>query len=229
MIGRFLSVIVTIACLVAIGVASGVITDRWGVSVDVVAAAGRLNSIPMQIDGWTGTDVQIDQRQLDGAGALGSMSRVYQSPDRMHLVSVTILCGRHGPIATHEPTVCFVGSGMKQVARERGTTIEHGSAHSSFRTAEFSSPTPGEPVQQTFWGWSRGADEWSTPENPRIEFASAKALYKLYFVTPVSVTKSEKTQAETDPAVLRFMSSFLAQLPESLKVDSPKPASSGRS
>ena len=213
---RLLATIVTIGCLAAIGVASGKINDRWGIPAELLAAAEGLKKVPMEIDGWTATEAPIDDRQLEVAGAMGSLSRIYYSPDKGHAVIVTILCGRHGPISLHEPTVCFVGAGMKQLRPESQVEVEHGATDSSFLNTEFSSPKPGEPVQRTFWSWSADTRKWNAPKNPRLEFVNAKVLYKVYFITPLGTSGGE-TKTETPPEVEQFMASFLKQLPEYLQ------------
>ncbi len=224
---RIFATCVTIGCLAAIGVAYGKINDRWGVPTELLAAAEGLKKVPMEIDGWTATEVPIDQKQLDVAGAMGSLSRIYSSPDKAHGVIVTILCGRHGPISLHEPTVCFVGAGMKQLRPVSQVKVDHGAADSSFLNTEFSSPKPGEPVQRTFWSWSTDTRKWKAPENPRMEFVSAKVLYKVYFITPLGTSTGE-TETETPPEVLQFMSSFLKQLPEYLKASPRATVASAR-
>jgi hypothetical protein len=226
-ISRVIAIGVTLACLASIGIASGLMTDRWGVPADVLSIAGRLRSVPLNVDGWTGTEAPITQRQLDAAGALGYISRAYRSPNKSQLVGVTILCGRPGPISLHEPTVCFVEAGMKQLDAEKPVNVDHGNVQSTFRSADFASPTPGDPVQRTFWSWSTDASRWTTPDQPRIAFVREPALYKVYFSTPLLSGRAE-TRVETDPEALRFISSFLAQLPGFLQAETPKRASVSR-
>jgi hypothetical protein len=211
---RILLFIVAVALLASIGIAHGVVTGRWGESAELLAACDKLQATTIDVDGWKSAPAPIDQRQLDVAGARASMSRLYQKADGTAAVSVTVLCGRHGPISLHPPTVCFTGAGMSQVGAVQSETMGIGAAKGTFSQADFASNAVGDPNRRTWWAWSNDGQKWTTPKSPRIEFASSNYLYKIYFITPV---EKDGSGSGTSQAVSTFMTSYLTNFSEAMK------------
>lgn len=72
-----------------------------------------LSMFPMRVDGWTGTDQQIDQETRDVLGAGDFMSRVY-SQDRQQLpISLFIgyFASQRSGQTIHSPKHCLPGAG----------------------------------------------------------------------------------------------------------------------
>lgn len=217
---RFAAPLAAVASVAAFGIAYGLNADRWGVSPQVAEAAARLNTIPMTVDGWQGVSDEIDARQMHNAGAAGYLARRYTNAAG-NAVAITILCGRHGPISLHPPTVCFKGSGMKQKGEPTTTTFDHGQV-SSFTTVDFVPPDLLAQPMRTHWAWSFDARQWTNPELPRITFASKPYLYKMYIMTPVTETDSNGDFGPTDPEVTAFIQAFLKQLPDYIAAPAAK-------
>ena len=175
-----------IAALAATGYLQGIWTDRWTSSPDVGAAAGRLGQIPVTVDGWQAYDLEpLTARILERAGIVGYVSRRFVERSTGDSATVLLVCGRPGPISLHTPDVCFPGAGMSQVTAPRGLAPRPGSLASAprFQEAKFSKGDPADvPSYLTVrWAWNAGGG-WATPTAPRLAFASAPALYKLYVV-----------------------------------------------
>ncbi|MGD9857224.1 MAG: exosortase-associated EpsI family protein [Planctomycetaceae bacterium] len=215
------AVAIVIACLS--GWAHGLLTDRWGVPVEVRAIGRQLEEFVPEVEGWTSEVARtIDDHTRRTAGAEGYFSRVYTHGQTGATVHVTILCGRSGPISLHTPDVCFVGSGMTQLVNATRTILSRestaaGSADvpAEFLMADYRPPAskPG-PDIKTFWSWSTDGQSWSAPENPRLTFSRSPSLYRFYFTAPSNQFPVAAEDEETPNPVKDFMPEFLKRFAE---------------
>jgi hypothetical protein len=168
--------------LLLAGIAHGLRSDRWGLHPDALAAAKKLSKVPSTIGKWHSSEVTIDQREITMAGALDYLSRKYVSRDNGRTVHVTILCGRHGPISVHPPTVCFVVAGWNLNDSPVKFLIQAGEhpQNKEFWMADFEKNSASMTyVMRTFWAWSVSGD-WRAADHPRITYANSPFLYKIY-------------------------------------------------
>ena len=203
------------ALLAASGILHAYQTGVWNSGKQLSQAAARLSQIPLSVGDWQGTPLEFDPRQLKAAEAAGALSRVYKSEDSRPM-NVMLLCGPHGPIALHPPTVCFTGAGYSQSCEVRRHVV-HDAEHrelGSFWVADFDKLIDGAPVRiRTYWAWSDG-HAWSAADAPRFEYAGAPVLYKLYVthVVPNSADDSEVTPDEAASDHVSDSDAFLRQL-----------------
>jgi len=205
------------------GWAHGLFIDRWGIPADVRAVTDQVENLSLEIDGWTaGSPRQLDDRTRKAAGAEGYFSRGYTHDATGATVHVTILCGRPGPISNHNPEVCFVNSGMRQLDDTAPATIVSSGSDSSetggsadFIVADYRPPpSEGGPEIKTFWAWSPDGRSWSAPEEPRITFAYQPYLYRLYFTAPKSLFDTAAENGDAVSPVQQFMPEFLKRFAE---------------
>jgi hypothetical protein len=207
-------IVAAVAALAVAGVVEGVRSNRWGEPADLRAAADRLNTVPAVFGTWTSTDQPMPEKVLKVAEAIGHVSRVYRDSRTGAEVSVLLLCGPAGPIASHTPDVCYAGNGFTMQGRQVPRTISlPGGSAASYWTARFAKDGPGEQPLEVSWAWGTDGD-WEAAENPRRDLALKPALYKLYVAR--SIPPGAQTPA-ADP-VAEFLSAFL---PEVKKVLSP--------
>jgi hypothetical protein len=202
-----------LAVLITAGVMEGVRSNRWGVSEDLQAEAGKLTNIPPGCGDWTGSDTPMDQKILDKAEAVGALSRAYQNKTSGATVSVLVLCGPSGPIGAHTPNVCYAGLGYQMVGRETRKTVslQDGST-ATYWSGRFEKGN-GEPGLVVAWAWGVGG-EWTASEAPRREFAFRDALFKLYVSR--SLTAGEQAgQTGPDPTQ-EFLKDFLPGVKKAL-------------
>jgi hypothetical protein len=199
--------------LAASGVVQGLMTDRWGLSPDLEAAAARLNKLPDKLGHWESRPLEIDQQSLKVAEIAGYVARRYLNSDNSNEVSVFIVCGRSGPIARHEPDVCYRGVGYEPGKKHRFEPKAGGGADHFWR-AVFTRLNASPPdAMRISWAWSTGGD-WVAPENSHFAFVKANLLYKVYVVRQLS---RPDEPAEGDPA-----GGFLGLLlPELRKIVNP--------
>ena len=215
---RITAFLVTVVLILALGYAHGRLTDRWGISEEVFAAAARLDTVPNEISSWVGTDLEIGERQLEGASAVGYLKRRYIHSATGESVQVMILCGRPGPIAVHPPTVCFISGGVTQPEKESKTQLATADVPSEFLEAVFvQMDVLEDAAQRTYWGWSPDGQSWTAPDDPRMAFAHEPYLYKMYFTIPTNHLSGDEEYEPTSENASAFMNSMIAVLSECLK------------
>ncbi|HUG92489.1 MAG TPA: exosortase-associated EpsI family protein [Planctomycetaceae bacterium] len=233
-IGRLLPPVLALAVILAAGVVHGLWSGRWGPSPDIEAASARLQSVPLIVGQWTGTDLPTDSRQLKAAEAAGHLFRQYvwnkgpnesDSLGQPDTVNVLILCGPTGPMAVHPPTVCFTSVGLNQItptARTRVADRDSPQPHELFETT-FAKNTPEESVRlTTLWTWT-ATGHWQAPDAPRLTFARHPYLYKLYVTREISASLNEPAESEPDPEAAagdtieaKFLKALLPELNKAL-------------
>jgi len=182
MMSRFAIPVITGTILILAGVAHGLRSDRWGQHPDALAAAKRLSSVPATIGKWQSTEITIPPKEIKASGALDYISRKYVSRIDGRTVNLSIVFGRHGPIAVHPPTICFVGAGWNLHDSPVKHSFQTGDPpqKKEFWLADFERNSPSMTyIRRTFWSWSVSGD-WRAADHPRIEYANSPFLYKIY-------------------------------------------------
>lgn len=205
---NIISVVAGLALIVAAGLVHGAWTNRWGVRPSVAALAERLRTLPATLGGWTSEDRTIPPRELAMTGAVGHVNRVYSSSDQGLVVSILLLTGLPGDIATHTPEACYPGAGYT-LGETTQYTFRYGDPErgAEFRTAIASRGGANPSTLRIYWAW-RGSESWSAPDDPRWTFATMPALTKLYIVRETGGAKSDP---QSDPCN-QFMQLILPEL-----------------
>jgi Protein of unknown function (DUF3485) len=180
-VGRAAAAVTASVVLLGAGVARRRLTDDAGAARVLAGAAARVPSLlPQSVGTWTGTEVDVDRHGLDGAGIAALAARRYTDSATGESVTTVLLCGRAGPIAAHGPEACYPGVGFTTVSAPRRLPVpELGLALWSATFQGGAAAAPQDLVVS--WAWAdRGG--WSTPDNPRLRFASAARLYKIYLL-----------------------------------------------
>jgi hypothetical protein len=161
---------------------------------------------------WEGRALEIDAAQLAQAEVVGHCSRRYVNHRTGQEVTILLICGQHGPISVHTPDICYAGAGY---AMHGAPELHRAGSGAEFHTARFAKTGANPDPLRIFWAWSDGGP-LAAPENPRLAFARAGALYKLYVIRRMG---SIEEPLDTDPC-LDFLK---ALLPELNKCLSPTP------
>ena len=183
---RALPALAATALVIACGLAHGRLTGRWAPAPAVGEAAARLPAVPKAFGDWRGEDLPpLSAGDLARAGFAGYVSRAYVHGPTGASVTLLLACGRPGALAVHTPDLCYPGSGYEPTGPESPAEVaapgEPGGA-AGFREITFSAPGPAAgPAVRVLWSWSDGG-AWRAPGNPRLAFALAPCLYKLYLV-----------------------------------------------
>jgi hypothetical protein len=180
MIWRLWHVLTAAGILAAAAVAHGWRTDRWGASPDLAEAAVRLDAIPLQVGDWTAMVDELPAEQIKVARVAGLKVLRFSHRYTQDEVTVLILAGRPGPIAVHTPDVCYRGAGFVP-GPSRAEPLSDGS---TAWVADFKKGGAQPETLRIRWAWSTGSG-WIASGSPRLEFARAPVLYKMYFVRQV--------------------------------------------
>jgi len=206
------------ACILALllsGVVHGLWTHRWQPASHLLAeAATRLEQVPPIIGTWHGTDRVLDPAEIAKAGAAAVFSRSYESDDRLARVEVLLVCGYPGPVSVHPPEACLRGTGYTLTGGPARYTAPGLGAEQppEFWMAGFARGSSLVPVHRSvYWAWS-ATGAWQAPDNPRLAFASAPILYKLY-VTCESVPADE---GQENNVCREFLTELLPALQKAL-------------
>jgi hypothetical protein len=178
---RIFPVLTALALVSASGLVYGLWTARWQKSDELVQALARVPEVPHTLAGWKGHDLDVDTEAFHQARAEAYWMRRYEKNGEA--ISVILMCGRAGPLAVHTPDVCYRGAGYEMVGRVEPLTVDvPGGASAAFWTARFQKERPGETGQlRLLWSWSHDGT-WQAPTWPRLTFAGAPFLYKLYVI-----------------------------------------------
>lgn len=75
-----------------------------------------LERLPLQIGGWTGQDVPLDEAIVDAAGADAHINRIYRRYSHssgLESVSLFVACGVNASeVLIHRPPVCYITAGF---------------------------------------------------------------------------------------------------------------------
>jgi hypothetical protein len=199
---------VAVGLMIAAGLIHGVATCRWNPSGELAGIGNRFDSISMTIDGWRGTVLETSARELLIAGASAHLSRRYTHINTGDTVSVVMLAGNPGQIASHAPDVCYPGAGYILDASHL-MNIHYGSEgrSASFRIATARRPGPEQPNLMICWAWY-STDGWTSPDEPRWAFLGEPMLVKLSIVHETSGSPI----APEDIPASRFLKLFLAEI-----------------
>ena len=221
---RWFAIPVAFVLIAASGIASGLWDNRWFVSNELATISRRIDALPLDLGAWKGEDVDPDPdktARLIRQGTVHALkTRVYSNIHTGQTVNILLATGRPGPISTHNPMTCVVGQGlMAQASDPADKTIEVpplGTVHYT-RCNIKNIAAAGRTEEWTiYWTW-HSAKGWIATNNPRLSFASYRALTKLY------VTRSNtefalgmaKESEDTDPA-LQFLKDCLPLIDQAL-------------
>jgi hypothetical protein len=199
-----------VVLIVGAGRLHGDWTNRWGSSKALVDLSARVESVPMVIGQWKGTDRELPAAERAIAGATACLARQYTNATRGVTVDVFLMAGLPGKIGVHTPQICYTGAGRK-VSEATPYAYSYGSGRDQ-RTAEFLTATATREgtdpsVLRIFWSWNP-AKGWTAPAEARWAFASEPVLCKLYVVRE---TGAKAEIPDRDPCN-EFLKVFLPEL-----------------
>lgn len=162
----------------------GRMTDRWSgrnVTAELKQAATLLESrFPERFAVWENIEeIAASPRELEKAGAVGHVSRVYQNTRSKAAVSTFVVCATPRDASGHTPDRCYPGAGFEIAETEHRETVPLADG----REAQVFTGTFRRAGQTLRVFWTYGVDgQWVAPQIARIELADAKAVYKLYAI-----------------------------------------------
>jgi hypothetical protein len=187
MMSRWFAIPVAFVLIVASGILCGLWDNRWFVSHELAETSRRIAELPLDLGDWKGEDVKQDPdataRYIRQGTIHALKTRRYVNAGTGQTVEVLLATGRPGPISTHNPMTCVVNKGvMVQSSDPVNRSIKVPSlGHVDYTRCNVrNTATAGQIEEWTiFWTW-HAATGWISTNNPRLRFASYRALTKLY-------------------------------------------------
>jgi Protein of unknown function (DUF3485) len=196
MLGKMIPVLAAVL-LIGDGVFFGLTTNRWDTNSAMPAAVASLKKIPLEIGDWKSErDEPLDERAAAVAGFNGYLKRQYTNIATGAKVAILIGCGRSGAICAHTPEVCYAAAGYVQ--QKPATEFTDTESGAKFLKGQFDPPGEMNQPLHAYFSWNAG-DGWMAPKNPRLTFAGAQVLYKLYVVREI-LPKSESGEDRNSAA-----------------------------
>jgi hypothetical protein len=175
---------VALAMVVCATYLQGRMTDRWSgrnVTAELKRAATLLESrFPERFAGWESVEeLAASPRELEKAGAVGHVSRIYKNAKSKAAISTFVVCATPRDASGHTPDRCYPGAGFEIAETEHRETVPL----TDGREAQVFTGTFRRAGQTLRVFWTYGVDGgWIAPQIARIELADAKAVYKLYAI-----------------------------------------------
>lgn len=211
------------ALVVGITVAQGYLTDRWkdkSVSKDLAAAAKLLEAeFPRKFGTWElERDLEGDPKELERAGAVGHISRLYRNSRTKARVSAFVVCARPHDASGHTPDRCYPGAGFEIGEAEHRQKVQLADG----REAEAFTGTFRKTGQTLRIFWTYGIrDEadidrenvtasrsWIAPQIARIALVGEPAVYKLYAIVDETRLTSSQAIVECEDFIAQLLPVF---------------------
>lgn len=173
-----------------VGVVHGRLTNRWGPQPDMLDAARRLESMPLDIEGWKATDHELDERVREMLQCKGHLNRVYENVKTGQRVSVVVLLGPAGPISVHTPEICYSSRDYSITSDRTNHQVDE---QQDLWDLRLKSNRAGAATLRVLYGWTNDGN-WHANDNPRFEYGGRPLLYKIQLAGPEPVGETDACQ-----------------------------------
>ncbi len=220
------------ALLVGVTVVQGRWTERWAERQDhlLEESAKRLErTFPSSFGEWSlDREIETSQAELDRAGAVGSVSRVYRNQKTKTPISAFVVCATPHDASGHTPDRCYPGAGFEIAEPEHRQSIELADG----RIAEAFTGTFAKQGQTLRVFWTYGVPErkksedgktapiptgpqplsWQAPQIARIALNDFPAVFKLYAIIDQTKMTSNRASAECSDFIAKLLPAFEASM-----------------
>lgn len=223
------------ALVVAVTVAQGMLTERWkdkSVSKELDAAAKLLEkAFPQKFGSWElERELESDPKELERAGAVGHISRLYRNTRTKARVSAFVVCARPHDASGHTPDRCYPGAGFEigEAEHRQKIQLSDGREAETFTGTFRKTGT----TLRIFWTYGirdeaaiekedvAGARSWLAPQIARIALVGEPAVYKLYAIVDETRLSGSQAMVESED----FISNLLPALEEAMKAGDGPPS-----
>ena len=206
--------------VLGVTVAQGFLTERWkdkSVSKDLQSAADLLEEkFPKSFGGWElERELEADSKELERAGAVGHISRLYRNTRSKARVSAFVVCARPHDASGHTPDRCYPGAGFEIGEAEHRQKVPMADG----REAETFTGTFRKTGQTLRIFWTYGIrDEaeidkanvaarrtWIAPQIARIALVQEPAVYKLYAIVDETRLTSSQAMVECEDFIAQLL------------------------
>lgn len=212
-----------VALVAGVTLLQGLWTDRWkdkSVSRELEQAAKLMEAVfPTTFGDWElERDLESDPKELERAGAVGHISRLYRNARTKTRVSAFVVCARPHDASGHTPDRCYPGAGFQigEAEHRQAVTLADGGTAEAFTGTFLKSGQ----TLRIFWTYGTrdaasvraenvaASRTWIAPQIARLALANEPAVYKLYAIvdetrisTPQAMVECEDFLANLLPAL----------------------------
>jgi hypothetical protein len=224
---------VATALLVGVTLMQGGFTERWApASRDRIEQAATLleAQFPKRFNDWAEEqELESDPKELDRAGAVGHISRLYLNGRSKARVSAFVVCALPHDASGHTPDRCYPGAGFTVGESEHRVTISIGEG----RTVEAFTGTFVKAGQTLRIFWTYGVPgetaaeplEWIAPTIARIALNGQPFVYKLYAIADQTRVGTSQSMLECETFISQLVPALDASLAAGLAPGELPPAS----
>jgi len=178
---RFLTILtVGILLTFSVGYVYGRLSQRWGPSADLTAAATHLRTMPKQVGDWQmNEELEMSDLVEEMLECAGYVTRRYVNRTTGATVTVFMIVGPPGPTAVHTPEICFSSREYGKQNKHTQATFDSSGAepHTLWLTTFFSKRITTNSLH-VYYAWSTG-DTWLASKSPRFQYGGEPLLFKL--------------------------------------------------
>lgn len=202
-----LPIAAAVVLLAGVTALQGLWTERWNAGntrEELLATAASLEAnFPGRFGDWqVERELESNPRELEVAGAVGHISRLYRNTKTNALISTFVVCATPHHASGHTPDRCYPGAGFEIAEQEHRQSVPL----SDGRTAETFTGTFRKQGQTLRIFWTYGVDgTWVAPQIARIELAGKPAVNKLYAI----VDETGSSDGESIAACCDFLAQLL--------------------
>lgn len=202
-----LAIVLVLAITVLAGVLQGNLSNRWGPSPDVQAAAARMLDLPDHFGDWQLQSVEpFDPDVQEILQCVGHIHHKYvNTKNPLETISVAIILGPSGPTAVHTPEICYSSRAFKTLVEpEHVTILDSDEQEHEFWAMTFEGKDLAATRLRTYYAWTTG-DTWAAPKSARFAYAGQPMLYKIQLASHTL----PGSNSDTKDACQRFLEAFL--------------------
>lgn len=185
-------------------------------------AIKSLDDFPSTVGDWKAVeDHEFSKREIQMLSLAGYVNRSYRNQLTHEIVTIVLFIGPGGTLVVHTPEVCFTGRFFKIDGEPERVDMSLGKdqQHGVLRRTLFKSNSQQGNKLLVYYGWSRGTEGWTVPDQPRWTLGSEPLLYKIHVgaVVPNSVR-----ELSDDNPCHRFLEAFLPIVQERVLSHAPQ-------
>ena len=162
------------------GAVHGRLGDRWDRPAKLLAAAERLEGLPIAFGEWQMEAAHgLSERTVELLECAGYVHRTYVNRSTGETVNMAILLGPPGPMSVHTPDVCYSSKQFsvreqRRPVQVRATDVPDERFWSvTLRTNDLHAD-----ALRVLYAWNDGHG-WSAPREPRFRYGGRPLLYKI--------------------------------------------------
>ena len=206
--------------VLGVTVAQGFLTERWkdkSVSKDLQEAATLLEEkFPKSFGSWElERELEADAKELERAGAVGHISRLYRNSRSKARVSAFVVCARPHDASGHTPDRCYPGAGFEigEAEHRQKMQLSDGREVETF-TGTFRKTGQ---TLRIFWTYGirdeaaiekedvKARRNWIAPQIARIALVQEPAVYKLYAIVDETRLTSSQAMVECEDFIAQLL------------------------